>query len=344
MSTALITGVGGQDGSYLSELLLSKGYVVHGLLRPCSNDNDYRIRHLRDHENFYVHKGDVSHSISNIVKAVDPDEIYNLASLSDVDFSFDQPKCFMETNAMGTLELLETIRNNNSSQKIIKFFQACGNEIFGDCCDDEENLRPQTETTIPNPKSPHGVSRLCSYWLVKTYRKAHGMFAVNGIMFDHESPRKNVESSIVRKVCRGVVDIHDGFKKFITIGDLDTIRDWGHARDYAEAMWKTLQRKVPDDYVICTGVPRRPRDLIEKAFEYVDVFIEWKGKGFEEVGIDQHGEMRVKVDPDCLDERKMNHSLGSFDKIRKELDWNPCVDFDSLVDEIMAVEMMINEE
>jgi GDPmannose 4,6-dehydratase len=170
------------------------------------------------------------------------------------------------------------------------------------------------------------------------------MFAANGIMFDHESPRKNIESSIVRKVCRGVVDIHDEFKRFITIGDLDTIRDWGHARDYAEAMWKTLQRDVPDDYVICTGVPRRTRDLIEKAFEYVDVFITWKGKGFEEVGIDQHGDMRVKVDLECLDERKMNHSLGSFDKIRKELGWSPLIDFDSLVDEIMAVEMMINEE
>jgi len=331
--TALITGVGGQDGSYLAELLLEKNYDVHGLIRHCSVNNKYRIFHLEDHKNFYLHYGDVTQSLVNLIKQIRPDEIYNLAAQSFVKASFDIPRYTSEANASSVLELLEAIRVIDSK---IKFYQASTSEMFGDA------PTPQNESTPFRPRSPYAISKLYSYWMVNHYREAYNIFAVNGILFNHESPRRG-GCFVTKKVCRGVADIKDGYSKCIKLGNLNAKRDWGHARDFVVCMWKMLQRDQPDDYVICTGKYRTVRELVEETFKHIDLKITWKGEGLDEVGLDQNGIVRVRVDPIYFRPTEVEFLHGDCSKAKKELNWNPTTSFEDMIAEMVNIELIDDE-
>lgn len=332
--TALITGIGGQDGSYLAELLLDKGYSVHGLIRQCSMNNKYRICHLEDHEHFHIHYGDVTQSVVNLIKTIRPDEIYNLAAQSFVKASFDIPRYTSDANAISVLELLEAIRVVDSK---IKFYQASTSDLFGDA------PTPQNESTPFSPKSPYATSKLYAYWMVRNYREAYGLFAVNGILFNHESSRRS-GCFVTKKVCRGVADIKDGYSKCITLGNLNAKRDWGYARDFVRCMWKMLQQDKPDDYVVCTGEYRTVRQLVEEAFKHIDLTITWQGEGFDEVGVDQHGETRVRVDPVYFRPTEVEFLHGDCSKAKKILDWNPSITFEDMIAEMVNIELLNDED
>ena len=334
--TALITGVGGQDGSYLAEMLLEKDYDVHGLIRHCSVNNKYRIFHLEDHERFHLHYGDVTQSLGLValIKQIRPDEIYNLAAQSFVKASFDIPGYTSEVNATSVLELLEAIRVIDPT---IKFYQASTSELFGDA------PTPQNECTPFRPRSTYAISKLYSYWIVRHYREAYGLFAVNGILFNHESPRRG-GCFVTKKVCRGVADIKDGLCECIKLGNLNAKRDWGHARDFVVCMWKMLQQDEPDDFVICTGEYRTVRQLVEEAFKHVDLKITWKGEGIDEVGIDQNGDVRVRVDPVYFRPTEVEFLHGDCSKAKKALDWNPSISFEDMIAEMVNVELLDDED
>jgi GDPmannose 4,6-dehydratase len=330
---ALITGVGGQDGSYLAEMLLEKGYDVHGLVRHCSVNNKYRIFHLEDHERLHLHHGDVTQSLVALIKQIRPDEIYNLAAQSFVKTSFDIPRYTSDANATSVLELLEAIRVVDPN---IKFYQASTSELFGDA------PPPQNERTPLSPRSPYAVAKLYSYWMVKLYREAYGLFAVNGILFNHESPRRG-DNFVTKKVCRGVADIKDGRSECIKLGNLNAKRDWGHARDFVVCMWKMLQQDEPDDFVICTGEYRTVRELVEEAFKHIDLKITWKGEGIDELGIDQNGVVRVRVDPVFFRPTEVEFLHGDCSKAKKALDWNPSISFEDMIAEMVNVELLDDE-
>lgn len=333
--TALITGVTGQDGSYLAEFLLEKGYDVHGLVRRSSSFNRERIEHLRGDSRFALHYGDMTDSsnLIRLIKELEPDEIYHLAAQSHVQISFDVPEYTANTDGLGTLRLLEAVRFLGLVEKT-KVYNACTSELYG-----KVEEMPQTEKTPFHPRSPYGVAKLYSFWIAKNYREAYGMFNANGILFNHESSRRG-ENFVTRKITLSIKNIMDGKQDRIRLGNLDAKRDWGYAPDYVEAMWLMLQQEKPDDYVISTGQTHSVREFVELAFKVVDIDIRWEREGVEEKGIDQKtGNVLVEVSPKYFRPSEVDILLGDPTKAREELGWEPKTDFKTLVKEMMRAEL-----
>jgi GDPmannose 4,6-dehydratase len=319
---ALITGITGQDGSYLAELLLSKDYDVHGIIRRSSNINTTRIDHLyKDQHQFncklFLHYGDVTDAscLANILNEVKPTEIYNLAAQSHVRVSFDQPDYTCQVDALGTLRILEAIRSTNLT-KSVKFYQASTSELYGDVLE-----IPQSETTPFNPQSPYAIAKLYSYWIVKNYREAYGIFACNGVIFNHESQRRG-HNFVTRKITMAVAKISQGKQDCLYMGNIDATRDWGHARDYVYGMYLMLQQDNPDDYVLATGKSYSVRYFIEKAFSYVNIKIEWQGEKENEVGLEaETKKVLVRIDPIYYRPAEVNQLLGDPTKAKTKLGW-----------------------
>ena len=338
--SALITGVTGQDGAYLAEFLLNKGYQVHGLKRRSSLFNTDRIDHLYQdpHEknvNFYLHYGDLTDSTNliRIIREIQPDEIYNLAAQSHVKVSFETPEYTANADALGTLRLLEAIRIMGFTIKT-KFYQASTSELYG-------NVQeiPQTEKTPFYPRSPYAVAKLYSYWITVNYREAYNIFGCNGILFNHESPLRG-ETFVTRKITRAVARIKLGLQEKIYLGNLNAKRDWGHAADYVEAMWLILQQENPDDYVIATGETYSVREFVKLAFSKVGIKIKWQGEGLEEKGIDRAtGKILVEVDPKYFRPTEVDVLLGDSTKARERLGWKPKVSFRELVKMMVEVDL-----
>ena len=327
---ALITGINGQDGSYLAELLLFKGYEVHGIIRRTSTNNLYRIKHILS--KITLHYGDLSDSLSlvKIIQEVNPDEIYNLAAQSDVRASFDVPEYSADVDAVGTLRLLEACRICGI-EKTVKFYQASTSELFGKV---EES--PQSETTPFHPYSPYAIAKLYSYWMVKEYREAYGMFVCNGILFNHESERRG-EEFVTRKITLAAARIAQGLQDHLELGNLNSLRDWGYAKDYVECMWLMLQQDKPDDFVIATGEQHSVREFAELAFKNNGITIEWHGSGIEEVGIDtKTNKVIVSINPKFFRPTEVTSLCGDSTKAKTILGWNPLkTNFNELVS-IMA--------
>ncbi len=331
---AMITGITGQDGSYLTELLLMKGYNVHGLIRRSSTTNTQRIDHLLNKEEFksrlFLHYGDLSDSsnLINLVREIQPDEIYNLAAQSHVKVSWDCPEYTADCDALGTLRLLEAIRQNKLEQKT-KFYQASTSELFGLI---QEPI--QKETTPFYPRSPYAVAKLYAYWICVNYRESFGIFAANGILFNHESPRRG-ETFVTRKITLAAAKIKAGLQDKLYLGNLDSKRDWGHAKDYVEGMWRILQQDKPSDYVLATGVTTTIRDFCKMAFEALGMDIEFVGSGVEEKGIDKKtGKVLIEVDPKFFRPAEVDLLLGDSTKARTELGWKPNYDLKMLAKEM----------
>jgi GDPmannose 4,6-dehydratase len=338
---ALITGVTGQDGAYLAELLLAKGYEVHGIKRRSSSFNTARVDHIyRDphaHEAtpFLMHYGDMTDSTNliRLVQQVRPTEIYNLAAQSHVAVSFESPEYTANADAVGVLRLLEAIRILGM-EKDCRFYQASTSELYG-----LVQQVPQRETTPFYPRSPYAVAKLYGYWITVNYREAYGMHASNGILFNHESPIRG-ETFVTRKITRAVARMEVGLDECLWLGNLDAKRDWGHARDYVEGMWRILQQKEPDDYVLATGEMRSVREFVETAFEHVDRRIVWKGKGVEETGMDaRSGEIVVKIDPRYFRPTEVDLLIGDATKANDVLGWRPETSFAGLVKEMMETDL-----
>jgi GDPmannose 4,6-dehydratase len=337
MKKALITGITGQDGSYLAELLINKGYIVHGIKRRSSLINTYRIDHLyqdphQKKKNLILHHGDLTDSTSliRIVQETLPDEIYNLAAQSHVAVSFEEPEYTANSDALGTLRILEAIRILKLEKKT-KFYQASTSELYG-----LVKETPQNENSTFYPRSPYAVAKLYSYWIVKNYREAYDMFACNGILFNHESPVRG-ETFVTRKITRALARIKLGMQKTLYLGNLNAMRDWGHAKDYVEAQWLMLQQDKPEDFVIATGKNYSVRDFINLAAKFCDLEIIWKGKGLNERGF-CNGKEIIKIDPRYFRLTEVNELLGDATKAKKKLKWQPKITFEELVNE------MINED
>jgi GDPmannose 4,6-dehydratase len=330
MKTALITGITGQDGSYLAELLLEKGYFVHGIKRRSSSINTQRIDHLYSHPNLKLHYGDLTDSLASVklIGDIQPDEIYNLGAQSHVQVSFETPESTANSDALGTLRMLEGIRMNYLDSST-KFYQAATSELYG-----LVQEVPQSETTPFYPRSPYGVAKLYAYWITKNYREAYDMFACNGILFNHESPRRG-ETFVTRKIVLGLRDIQLGKLDVLRLGNLNALRDWGHAKDFVRAMWLMMQQNTPDDYVIATGEEYTVKDFVERCSPYFDMNIEWSGSGLDEVGIDtKTGKTIVVVDKRYIRPAEVDRLLGDYSKARKELGWAPEYTFDGLVEDM----------
>lgn len=321
---ALITGVTGQDGAYLAELLLSKGYEVHGIKRRSSLFNTNRIDHLytdlhEENVHFILHYGDMTDStnIIKIIQEVQPDEIYNLAAQSHVKVSFETPEYTANSDAVGALRILEAIRILKLEKKT-KFYQASTSELYG-----KVQEVPQTETTPFYPRSPYAVAKLYAFWITKNYREAYGMYACNGILFNHESPIRG-ETFVTRKITRGVARIKLGMQKKIYLGNIDAKRDWGHAKDYVEGMWLMLQQETPEDYVLATGETTSVRDFITMAFNEVGIKMKWEGKGVDEKGIDaETGDILIEIDPNYFRPTEVDLLIGDASKAFNNLGWKP---------------------
>lgn len=330
MKSALITGITGQDGSYLAELLLDKGYYVHGIKRRSSSLNTQRIDHLYDHPNLELHYGDLTDSLAtvNLINTIQPDEIYNLGAQSHVQVSFEIPETTANSDALGALRMLEGIRMNNLSDKT-KFYQAATSELYG-----LVQEVPQTENTPFYPRSPYGVAKLYSYWITKNYREAYNMFACNGILFNHESPRRG-ETFVTRKIVLGLRDIQQGRANILRLGNLNALRDWGHAKDFVRAMWLIMQQEHPDDYVIATGEEYTVREFVEACAPYFGMDIIWKGSGMDERGIDtKTGRTIVVVDKKYIRPSEVDRLIGDASKAKKELGWEPEYSFNNLVEDM----------
>ena len=330
MKRALITGITGQDGSYLTELLLDKGYEVHGVIRRSSTFNTGRIDHLYrdphlDGVRIFLHYGDLTDSsnLSRLIEKIRPDEIYNLGAQSHVQVSFEVPEYTAEADAIGTLRLLDAIKETGIEAR---FYQASTSELFG-----KAQEVPQRETTPFYPRSPYGVAKLYGFWIARNYREAYGMHASNGILFNHESPRRG-ETFVTRKITMAVARIHRGLQDCLYMGNIDARRDWGYARDYVRMMWMMLQQEKPDDYVVATGEMHTVREFIEKSFGHVGRSIEWRGKGVDEVGIDTTtGKTVVRIDPRYFRPAEVEQLLGNPAKAMRQLGWVPEVKFEQLV-------------
>jgi GDPmannose 4,6-dehydratase len=336
---ALITGVTGQDGAYLAEFLLGKGYVVHGVKRRSSSLNTERVDHLyvdphMQPTDFYLHYGDMTDATNliRLVQETQPTEIYNLAAQSHVQVSFETPEYTANSDALGTLRLLEALRILRL-EKQVRFYQASTSELYGNM------PAPQNETTPFAPRSPYGAAKLYAYWITVNYREAYGMHASNGILFNHESPVRG-ETFVTRKVTRAVAAIHRGRQAQLFIGNLDAKRDWGHARDYVEGMWTILQQQKPDDYVLATGEAHSVREFVERAFAVVGRDIVWRGRGTEEVGADaKSGEVLVRVDPQYFRPTEVDYLLGDASKAHKMLGWKHRTSFADLVAEMLEADL-----
>ena len=319
MKKALITGITGQDGSYLAELLLEKGYEVHGIVRRASSPNTSRIEHLLEENLISIHDGDLSDSSSliGIIGKIQPDEIYNLAAQSHVQVSFDVPEYTGEVDALGVLRILEAVRILGLTHKT-KIYQASTSELYGKV----EEI-PQKETTPFHPYSPYAVAKQYGFWITKEYREAYGMFAVNGILFNHESERRG-ENFVTRKITLAAGRIAEGLQDHLELGNMDSLRDWGYAKDYVECMWMILQHAVPEDFVIATGEQHTVRDFTEKAFLANGIQIRWEGKGLDEKGYDAlTGKMIVCVNPAWFRPTDVDNLLGDPSKAKSVLGWNP---------------------
>ena len=328
MKTALITGITGQDGSFLSEFLLEKGYQVHGIVRRSSVDRKERIEHLESNSNFHIHYGDMTDSISlvKIVTAVKPDEIYNLAAQSHVKVSFEVPEYTADADAVGTLRMLEAIRMAGL-ENACKFYQASTSELFG-----KVQEIPQSETTPFYPYSPYAAAKQYAFWIVRNYREAYHIFASNGILFNHESERRG-ETFVTRKITLAAANIAAGKQDKLYLGNLDSLRDWGYAKDYVECMWLILQHDKPDDFVIATGEQHSVREFCTLSFKYVGIELEWQGKGVDEKGIDKKtGKVLVEVSPEFFRPTDVVTLLGDPAKAKSTLGWNPTkTSFEELV-------------
>ena len=321
MKTAFITGVTGQDGSYLAELLLKKGYEVHAILRRASVFTTQRIDNLMNHERFITYHGDLSDSsnLHRLLTKIRPDEVYNLGAQSHVAVSFEVPEYTAEVDAVGTVRLLDAIRDIGLKTK---FYQASTSEMFGGL----PGTAPQSETTPFYPKSPYGAAKLYSYWVTVNYRESYNLFACNGILFNHESPRRG-ETFVTKKITKAVANITKGKQKNISLGNLDAKRDWGHAKEYVEAMWLMLQQDEPDDYVVASGKTYTIRQFVEYAFEEVGRTIKWEGSGVDEKGVDSDtGEVLVIVDPKYFRPAEVEYLHGNPSKAKERLGWEAKID------------------
>lgn len=341
---ALITGITGQDGAYLAEFLLGKGYEVHGIKRRASSFNTERIDHLYQdpHEanrNFILHYGDLTDATNliRVIQEVQPDEIYNLAAQSHVAVSFETPEYTANADALGTLRLLEAIRILRLEEKT-RFYQASTSELYG-----KVQEIPQTETTPFYPRSPYGVAKLYAYWIAVNYREAHGIYACNGILFNHESALRG-ETFVTRKITRALARIKLGLQECLYLGNLDAKRDWGHARDYVEMQWLMLQQKEPEDFVIATGLQYSVREFVQTAVEYLGLPLHWEGKGVAEKGYDQAtGQCIVAVDPRYFRPTEVDTLLGDPRKAREKLGWAPRTSFQDLVKEMVTEDLKLAE-
>ena len=331
MKTALITGVTGQDGSYLAELLLEKGYKVHGIKRRSSSFNTDRINHIFDSDsNFKLHYGDLTDSTNliRLIQSIQPDEIYNLGAQSHVKVSFETPEYTANSDAVGALRLLEAIRILGMEEKV-RFYQASTSEMFG-----KVQEVPQKETTPFYPRSPYGVAKLYAHWITKNYREAYDLHASSGILFNHESPRRG-ETFVTRKITQGLSRISVGIQDVLELGNLNAKRDWGHAKDYVEAMWLMLQQDEPDDYVIATGEQYSVRDFVNEAAPMFGMKIEWMGEGIDEVGYDWNTKRPIiKVSDKYFRPTEVESLLGDATKAREKLGWKPKITFKELVEDM----------
>jgi GDPmannose 4,6-dehydratase len=331
MKVALITGITGQDGSYLAELLLEKGYEVHGIVRRSSLINTHRIDHIYDNPNLTLHYGDLTDAtnIIGVIKKVEPDEIYNLGAQSHVKVSFETPEYTGNVDGLGTLRILEAVRLLGMEDKV-RIYQASTSELYG-----LVQEVPQRETTPFYPRSPYGVAKLYGYWIVKNYRESYGLHASSGILFNHESPRRG-ETFVTRKITRGLSRISTGEQNVLSLGNLDARRDWGHAKDFVKAMWLMLQQDEPDDYVIATGIQYSVRDFVDAAAPYFGMKIEWMGEGLNEVGYDWNTKRPViKVDPKYFRPAEVESLLGNPTKAKEKLGWEPETSFTELVEDMV---------
>ncbi|WP_050470324.1 GDP-mannose 4,6-dehydratase [Herbaspirillum chlorophenolicum] len=340
---ALITGVTGQDGAYLAELLLSKGYIVHGLKRRASQFNTARVDHLYNdpHEEgvrFFLHHGDLSDSsnLTRIIQQTQPDEIYNLAAMSHVAVSFESPEYAADVDGVGTLRLLESIRLLGMAKKT-RFYQASTSEMFG-----LVQEVPQKETTPFYPRSPYAVAKLYAYWITVNYREAYGIYACNGILFNHESPLRG-ENFVTRKITRALTRIKLGLQDHLYLGNLNALRDWGHAKDYVEMQWLMLQQDKPEDFVIATGVQHSVRDFVNIAAQELGIKMHWKGEGVDEKGYDDNGKCIVSVDPRYFRPTEVETLLGDSSKAKTLLGWEPKISFRELVEEMVREDLKTTE-
>lgn len=342
MKRALITGITGQDGAYLSELLLAKGYEVHGIKRRSSSFNTGRIDHLfkdphQEGARFFLHHGDLTDATNliRLVQEIAPDEIYNLAAQSHVQVSFETPEYTANADALGTMRLLEALRILRVEDKV-RFYQASTSELYG-----LVQEVPQKETTPFYPRSPYAVAKLYGYWITVNYREAYGIRASNGILFNHESPLRG-ETFVTRKITRAVAAIHHGRQKEIFLGNLDAKRDWGHARDYVEGMWRIVQQDVASDYVLATGEARSVREFVEHAFRETGREIDWEGSGVDEVGRDKaSGQVLVRVDPRYFRPTEVDFLIGDPAKAERELGWRHTTGFVEMVREMVAADLAL---
>lgn len=331
---ALITGIAGQDGAYLAQFLLHKGYEVHGLLRWDSyaqvEDQRDRLNTLRIDNEINLHVGDITdaNNVTRLISEIRPDEIYNLAGMSQVKVSFETPSSTLDINASGTLNILEAVRNLNMAEHT-RIYQASSSEMFGTA------PAPQNEETPMHPCSPYAVSKLAAYHLMRTYRKSYELFAANGILFNHESPLRG-EDFVTRKITRAVVEIEAGRTEPLRLGNLESLRDWGAAQDYVEGMWLMLQHETPDDFVLATGEAHSVRALVERAFAHTGIEIKWRGSGLAEQGFDaKSGKVLVEVDPQFFRPSEVDYLLGDAQKAQDLLGWKPRTHFDALVSEMV---------
>lgn len=339
MKVALITGITGQDGAYLAELLLKKGYVVHGIKRRSSLFNTDRIDHLYqdphvDNAKFVLHYGDLTDSTNliRIIQRVQPDEIYNLAAMSHVAVSFETPEYTANADGIGTLRILEAIRILGLEKKT-KFYQASTSELYG-----LVQETPQSEKTPFYPRSPYAVAKMYAYWITVNYREAYGLYACNGILFNHESPLRG-ETFVTRKITRALARIKLGLQDCLYLGNMDALRDWGHARDYVEMQWLMLQQEVPEDFVIATGVQYSVREFVDAAAGALGINLNWKGEGVDETATDQRGNVVVRVDPRYFRPTEVETLLGDPSKAKRKLGWTPKTTFHELVAEMVREDL-----
>ena len=329
---ALIFGISGQDGAYLSRLLLKKGYLVHGVVRRSSSINTFRLDEIYSNKNLVLHYGDVTDSMSvlNIIKKTKPNEIYNLAAQSHVAVSFEIPEYTTNADALGTLRILEAIIRID---KKIKFYQAGSSEMFGRVVQN-----PQTENTPFYPRSPYGVAKVYAYWITLNYRESYNLFACNGILFNHESPLRG-ETFVTKKVVKALCKIKYKKQKKLILGNLNAKRDWGHAEDYVEAMWKMLQQKKPNDFVICTGKQYTIKNFINKVSNILKIKIFWKGKGIKEKGFDDKGNCIIECNKRYFRPAEVDTLKGDYSKAKKILKWRPKKNLDSLINDMISYEL-----
>ena len=341
MKKALITGITGQDGSYLAEFLLSKGYEVHGIRRRISIFNTQRIDHLyKDpnikNTNFHLHYGDMTDGLSivNLVKKIIPDEIYNLAAQSHVAVSFEQPEYTANVDGLGTLRILEAVRLLGLENKT-KIYQASTSELYG-----LVQEKPQKESTPFYPRSPYAVAKLYAYWITVNYRESYNMFACNGILFNHESPMRG-ETFVTRKITRALAKIKLGLQNTLYLGNIDALRDWGHGKDYVEMQWLMLQQDKPKDYVIASGVQYSVRQFINLVAAEYDLKITWSGSGLDEVAIDENGNEIIKIDPEYFRPSEVESLLGDATKAKIDLDWKPKISFEQLIKDMCKQDLKL---